>query len=195
MLFEQAGKYILSKLIDELPMRLTYHNADHTMDVYFAAGFIGQLENIDGEEMKLLLTAALYHDSGFLIKNIGHEEESCRIAMEVLPSYHYSEKGIELICGMIIATKLPQAPKSLLEKILADADLDYLGRDDFFKVGQQLFIENSNSGVICNEDEWNRSQLSFIKNHHYFTETAINLRETKKQVNMNKIKALNADWK
>jgi uncharacterized protein len=190
MLFEEAGKYILNKLNDELPGRLTYHNADHTMDVYFAAGFIGEQENIDDMEMKLLLTAALYHDSGFLVKDKGHEEESCRIAKEVLPSYQYNAEEIELICGMIMATQVPQAPKNLLEKILADADLDYLGRDDFFSIGKQLFIENANSGIICNEDEWNQSQVLFIKSHHYFTETAINLRETKKQANMNKVKAL-----
>lgn len=190
MLFEKAGGYILDKLRNELPIRLTYHNIDHTMDVHNAAKFIGQQENIDTEDMKLLLTAALYHDSGYLIKDKGHEEESCRIAKEVLSLYYYSLKEIELICGMIIATKVPQAPKNLLEKILADADLDYLGRDDFFTKGYQLFTEHSNSGTICSEDEWNQSQVLFIKSHYYFTETAINLREQKKQANMNKIKAL-----
>jgi uncharacterized protein len=148
MLFEKAGEYILDKLRNELPVRLTYHNVDHTVDVHDAAKFIGQQENIDTEDMKLLLTAALYHDSGYLIKDKGHEEESCRIAKEALSLHHYNLNEIELICGMIIATKVPQAPKNLLEKILADADLDYLGRDDFFTKGYQLFTENSNSGTI-----------------------------------------------
>src|SRR4051794_28119499 len=122
MLFEEAGKYILGKLNDHLPERLTYHNADHTTDVYFAAQFLGQQENIKAEEMKLLLTAALYHDSGYLVKDKGHEEESCIIAKDTLPVYNYQGEHIELICGMIMATRVPQTPKNLLEKILADAD-------------------------------------------------------------------------
>jgi predicted metal-dependent HD superfamily phosphohydrolase len=190
MLFEQAGEYILFKLRNELPKRLTYHNIDHTMDVYNAAAVIGKQENINDREMKLLLTAALYHDSGYLVRDKGHEEESCCIARDALPSYNYDADGIELICGMIIATKVPQMPKNHLEKILADADLDYLGRDDFFSIGHLLYAEISNSGIVCNEDDWNQSQVSFIERHRYFTGTAINLRETKKQANMNTIKAL-----
>jgi len=190
MLFEEAGKHILGKLSDQLPVRLTYHNADHTMDVYFAAQFIGHHENIKAEEMKLLLTAALYHDSGFLVRDKGHEEESCLIAKNTLPAYNYRVEEIELICGMINATKVPQSPKNLLEKILADADLDYLGRDDFFTIGRQLFIENINSGIICDEHEWNKIQVLFIKNHNYFTETALHLRTAKKHDNMHKIQAL-----
>jgi HD superfamily phosphodiesterase len=166
------------------------------MDVYNAAAAIGKQENINASEMKLLLTAALYHDCGYLVRDKGHEEESCYIVREVLPSYNYNTDEIELICGMIIATKVPQTPQNHLEKILADADLDYLGRDDFFSIGHLLYAEISNSGVVCNEDVWNQSQVLFIESHRYFTETAINLRETKKQANMEKIKALiNSDLK
>ncbi|HEY4322546.1 MAG TPA: HD domain-containing protein [Mucilaginibacter sp.] len=196
MLFEQAGEYILFKLRNDLPKRLTYHNIDHTMDVYNAAATIGKQENINDMEMKLLLTAALYHDSGYLVRDKGHEEESCFIVSEILPLYNYNIEEIELICGMIIATKVPQTPKNHLERILADADLDYLGRDDFFTIGHLLYKEISHSGIICNEDDWNQSQILFIESHRYFTGTAINLRETKKQANMNKIKALiNSDLK
>jgi HD superfamily phosphodiesterase len=189
MLFEEAGEYILFKLRNELPKRLTYHNVDHTMDVYTAAAAIGKVENINTWEMKLLLTAALYHDCGYLVRDKGHEEESCGIARDVLPSYSYNSNEIELVCGMITATKVPQTPKNLLEKILADADLDYLGRDDFFVIAHLLYTEISNSGIVHNEDSWNQSQVLFIKSHQYFTETAANLREAKKQENMNTIKA------
>ncbi|MDB4922001.1 HD domain-containing protein [Mucilaginibacter sp.] len=189
MQFEQAGNYILNRLNNELPDHLTYHNADHTKDVYQAAKRIGETEGITGDELKLLLTAAYYHDSGFLIMAEGHEEESCHIAREALPGYGYTIDEIEKICGMIMATRLPQSPTNHLEQILADADLENLGRDDFFTVSHKLFLENLFSGKVENENEWNLQQIEFIEKHQYFTKTAINLRQAKKDANLGRIKA------
>lgn len=189
MQFEQAGDYIISKLRKELPANLIYHNIEHTCDVYLSAEILAKQEDMAEPELKLLLTAALFHDSGFLVKAEGHEEESCRIARGHLPLFGYSAADIETICGMIMATRLPQLPATLPEKILADADLDYLGRDDFFKVGHRLFSELELAGAISNEDDWNKLQVEFMEKHSYFTLSAINLRQAKKEANITAIKA------
>jgi uncharacterized protein len=189
MQVERAGNDILNRLKKELPPQLYYHNADHAKDVYEAAKRIGEAEGITGDEMQLLLTAAYYHDSGFLIKAKGHEEESCRIAREALSDYGYKADEIERICGMIMATRLPQSPTNHLEEILADADLDNLGRADFFEISHKLFLENSFFGKGGDENEWNRQQIDFIEKHQYFTKSAINLRQAKKDANLGRIKA------
>ena len=189
MRIEQAGNYILNKLSNELPANLYYHNADHAKDVYAAAKRIGEAEGITADEMQLLLTAAYYHDSGFLIRAKGHEEESCRIAREVLPAYGYTSNETDHICRIIMATQLPQTPTDHLGEILADADLDNLGRDDFFEISRQLFLENSFFGKISDENEWNRQQIDFIEKHQYFTKSAINLRQAKKDANLGRVKA------
>jgi len=188
MQFKQAGDFITNKLKKELSANYIYHNVDHTNDVCQAAESIGKQEGISANDMKLLLTAAAYHDSGFLRFNNGHEEESCRIAAEALPKFGYTEHDINLICGMIRATRIPQAPKTLLERILADADLDYLGRDDFFELGDRLFNELKLTGKVSDKAAWNKLQLDFIANHSYFTQTAINLRQAKKQANIAQIR-------
>jgi uncharacterized protein len=189
MQFEQAGEYILNKLRNHLPRHLTYHNIDHTVDVYAAAENIGLQENITAAEMNILLTAALFHDAGFIKRVQGHEEESCRIAKAVLPGYEYTDAEIELVCSIIMATRLPQTPANHLGQILADADLDYLGRDDFFIIGQKLLKELYILDAVTNEAEWNLSQLEFMKNHRYFTQTAIKLRRPKKLENIEQVKA------
>ena len=188
MQFKQAGELIKNKLKKELSANYIYHNIDHTNDVCQAAESIGRQEGISAGDMKLLLTAAAYHDSGFLKFNNGHEEESCRIAAEALPGFGYTEHDINLICGMIRATRVPQSPKTLLERILADADLDYLGRDDFFEVGDRLFNELKLTGKVDDKTAWNKLQLDFITNHSYFTQTAINLRQAKKQANIAQVR-------
>ena len=189
MQFEQAGEYIMSKLRKELPAGLTYHNIEHTCDVYLAGEILAKQENISANELILLLTAALYHDAGFLVKADDHEKESCLIAKGHLPLFGYTDDEIEVICGMIMATKMPQSPKTLLENILADADLDYLGRNDFLKVGHRLFNELQMAGALGTEVEWNKLQLQFMEDHRYFTISAINLRQAAKEANMANIKS------
>src|SRR5476651_1180656 len=141
MLFEKAGEYIMNKLASNLPAHISYNKVNNTLDVYPAAERIGTNEAIGGHNMQLLLTAAMYHDTGFFVGPDGHEEESCRIAKAVLPGFEYTESEIDTICGLIRATRIPQSPRNHLEQILADADLDYLGRDDFAAISDKLYRE------------------------------------------------------
>ncbi|WP_295676460.1 HD domain-containing protein [uncultured Mucilaginibacter sp.] len=184
MQFQAAKEFILNKLKRELPAHLTYHSYDHVMDVCEAAENLGKLENITIHEMQLLLTAALFHDSGFIEGAANHEEGSCRIAELYLPNFGFGTGDIEKISGMIMATRLPQTPKNLLEQIIADADLDYLGRDDFFRISDLLYKEFAYGGVVKNIDEWNKLQVSFFESHYYFTNAAINLRQDRKQAHL-----------
>jgi uncharacterized protein len=126
--------FIIDKLQKELPANLVYHSIDHVADVYQAAALLASHENLSKEETQLLLTAAQFHDAGFIVRAVGHEKESCRIAQQVLPDFDYTPEEIEQICNLIKATQLPQSPKNRLEEILADADLDYLGRNDYFTI-------------------------------------------------------------
>lgn len=188
MQFEQGKTFILDKLRDELPPHLSYHSVAHIKDVYNACGILAAEEGVQGEDLTLLLTAALFHDSGFLISQKNHEEISCGIASEHLPGFGYSEQQIKRINGMIMATKIPQQPNNLLEEILADADLDYLGRDDFFTIGNRLFEELSMYGLLSSEEEWNKLQVRFLEAHHYFTKTAKRLRLQTKDENLARVK-------
>jgi uncharacterized protein len=189
MQFEKAKKFILSKLKRELPKHLSYHSVEHITDVYEASGRIAESEGISKEEVKLLLTAALFHDSGFLQGPKEHEKVSCTIAREHLPEYGYTEEQIEKICGMIMATRIPQTPHNHLEEIICDADLDYLGREDFFDIGNKLFEELLMYGIITDEQQWNYLQMKFLETHDYFTETSKRLRQRKKDEHLRLIKS------
>lgn len=190
MQFSEVKKFILNKLKKELPQYLSYHSVEHVKDVFNAAKQIAKSENVSGEELTLILTAALFHDTGFLNGPKDHEKQSCNIVKEFLPRFGYSPQQIKLICGMIMATKIPQSPKNKLEEIMCDADLDYLGRDDFYVIGNKLFAELSMYGMITTEDEWNKLQIRFLESHHYFTKTSIKLRKTQKEKHLKKIKKL-----
>jgi hypothetical protein len=179
---------ILSRLENELDPRLGYHNLSHTLDVLEQAEIIAKQENVNDEhDILLLKTAAVFHDSGFLFVYKNHEEKGCEIASEYLEKL-FSKEDIKTVCGMIMATKIPQTPHTLLEQIICDADLDYLGRDDFEPISKHLYKEFITFKIIPEDIIWDHIQIKFFEMHHYFTHTSISKRNRKKLKHLNIIK-------
>jgi len=187
MQLDLAERYIMGRLTEELSPDLTYHNSVHTRDVYLATQQIATQEGVSDHALQLLLTAALFHDAGFLIHAKNHELHSCAIAQSALPSFGYSEADIASICDLILATEIPQQPKHLLGEILCDADLDYLGRDDFPARSQLLYNEMRNLGTIASRAAYDELQRAFFESHHYFTATSNRRRNGKKEENYKKL--------
>ncbi|KAA0993183.1 HD domain-containing protein [Dyadobacter aurulentus] len=191
---EKAREFILEELRIRLEPDLYYHGLHHTRDVVQAAMEIADLEKItDRESLQMLETAALYHDSGFMNVYKGHEEEGCRIAREVLRDFDYSNTQIETICGMILATKVPQNPRNHLERIICDADLDYLGRSDFHAVSATLFEELKAREMITEKAEWNRIQVSFFESHFYWNKSQRERRDDLKAAHLASIRRILSD--
>ena len=189
--YEGANQYALGRLEQDLAPALVYHNLAHTRDdVVPAAEYLTSLAGVDGESLQLLRTAAYYHDIGFVEQYVEHEAIGMRIARRVLPRFGYSPEHIQTICGIILVTQMPQTPHTLLQEIMADADLDLLGRDDFWVKNQALRTERTAYGMIARDEEWYSGQLRFLQTHHYFTTYATSLRSAKKQQHIEQLTAL-----
>jgi predicted metal-dependent HD superfamily phosphohydrolase len=187
MNYAAAQAFILDKLRRELQPELLYHGIHHTLDVLNITIELCTLEGIGPHDTLLLKTAALFHDAGFIFGGHNHEAASCTIAREWLPQFQYDNTDIDRICGMIMATKIPQTPLNALEEILCDADLDYLGRDDFYTIGNTLFEELKSFNLLEHEDEWNQLQIAFLAKHAYFTNTSLNRRNAIKHRHLNQL--------
>jgi len=171
--FETAKGFALKKLENELSPVLLYHSAAHTRDdVVPATIWLAQQEGIRGDDYALLCTAAWYHDLGYITGVDDHETRSKEIVAQVLPGFGYSPEQVAVIQGLIEATRIPQLPHSHLEEIIADADLDTLGRPDFFATSYLLYVEMLSLGHSIEPLEWTERQLAFLQNHTYFTSTA-----------------------
>jgi len=189
--FERARQYALGQLERELSSRLVYHSLIHTRDdVVKAVERLAAMEGVRGEDWTILLTAAYYHDVGFVLlgddqyQGNQHEALSYEFAAQVLPKYGYRFERIQVIRGIILATCLPQTPRTLLEEIMADADLDSLGREDFWERASALRAEQAAFGTTYTELEWYRGQKEFLGNHVYFTRAARRLRDAQKERNL-----------
>jgi len=187
--FLQLKSGILKLLREGLDPRLTYHSPEHTADVLKQLERIAAAEGLTDSRLLLLMRiAAIFHDTGFLRTYKGHEAQSCIIMLEILDPGLLDVSEIEMIKGMIMATKIPQLARTLPEMIICDADLDYLGRDDFETISNFLKNEFLAYNVIKNEEQWNQLQVNFFESHHYLTGTSIQGRSPGKMQHLEMLK-------
>ena len=166
---ELMQTFVIDLLQVDIPPAYCYHNYEHTLYVQDRVKTIAEHENCSKEEIRLLNAAALWHDTGFIETYNGHEEVSCLLAQKYLPKYGFSDSEIVTICGMIMATKLPQTPTNKLEEILSDADLAYLGTLGATEKAECLFEELQSINSELTKEDWHETQISFLQSHHYFT--------------------------
>jgi len=186
--YYKAERFIMKQLEERLSPKLHYHSIEHTKDVVAAVERLALSENVTDEGLFLLKTAATYHDAGFVEQYEKNEPIGVRLAAEILPKYGYTDEHIEKVKELINVTEIPHRPKNNLEEIICDADLDYLGRDDFHEIADRLRLELREHGKIDSDRKWDEIQVLFLTQHQYFTRTAINTRQAKKMKNLEEIK-------
>ena len=177
---KNAKKYILTRLENELADNLYYHGIHHTIDVHEAAIRIAEAEKVNTEEKSILQTAALFHDAGFIQQYESNEVIAVELINKVLPSFNYTPQEIKTIGEIILTTRVKARPSTLLEKIMCDADYDYLGRNEAKKIADSLYRELQEYGTSLTEKEWIQFQIKFLNKHEYYTNTSIQLRRENK---------------
>ncbi len=190
--FAAAKTYAIRRLTEKLSPDILYHSKEHTTNEVVKAVERMILEEhiTDQEEIYQLLTAAYFHDLGYTEGHDEHELSSARIASDVLPDFGFSEKQVQSIVDMILATRLPQSPNNLFEEIMADADLDILGTDEMIERNGDLRKELESIGQQFSDSEWFQNQLRFLDNHDYFTSSTSRLRDSGKRRNIQKLKEM-----
>jgi len=180
----------LEILNSNLPSDLYYHDVQHTLDVLHVVNQYIRRNKIDTTSAYLLKIAGLLHDIGFTVVRYNHEVKSAKIAEVLMLEFGFTTESIKIVQSLIIATKIPQAPKTELEEILCDSDLDYLGRKDFYNISNKLYKELQASSVVSNKIEWNKMQIKFLESHKYHTKFAKKNRQPEKEKRILEIKEL-----
>lgn len=187
-MFKRIYKEVMSKLENDLPPYLHYHSPAHTRYVLDKAEFLAEKEGITGRDLFLLKVAALYHDLGFIIDRKDHERTGCEMASKELPHYGLTPEEIHKVCNMIAATRIPQNPETTSEKILADADLEYMGTDKYYEISEDLYKEMLYFQPDLSRDQWNEIQVDFLSNHSYHTQYCKTHCEAKKAEHLAKLR-------
>ncbi len=183
----QMLAFVMDLLKEKLPKEYYYHNYLHAEYIVDKAVEIGMHENCTTDDIEALKVAAIWHDAGYMNTYEGHEMEGCNLVKQYLPQFGYSPEDMEIVCKMIMATKIPQFPHNKLEEILADADLEYLGTVDADLMADQFYGELKSRNPSLTKAEWNKIQISFISKHQYFTQYCIKTREPLKQAYLKRL--------
>lgn len=191
---KMVDQYIRELFKDELPSGIKYHDSDHTLHstqgVVAVANRIAIAENISEHDRELLIAAAYFHDTGYIREYDKNEPIAARMAGRILKLIGYQPNEVEKIQKMILSTDLEREPETHIEKILCDADLDHLGRDDFFKLDAKLREGRRIRGIDVSDDaKWYKGTLQIMKTHQYYTDAQKKLREKKKQENIQRLLA------
>ncbi|MEQ1732726.1 MAG: adenylate/guanylate cyclase domain-containing protein [Bacteroidia bacterium] len=186
--YRKAEQHVIKLLEEKLPQNLSYHGVHHTLEVCAAAERIGIAEGIVSEDVHLLKTAALLHDAGFTQQYDKNEPIGCELSREILPQFGYSDKQIETVIALIMATQIPHKPQNLMQQIMCDADLDYLGTETFDETSNNLKLELMAYNKIKTDKEWDAIQVHFLTAHYFFTNTCKEHRVPLKQQHLEKVK-------
>ncbi|MCX7549948.1 Pycsar system effector family protein [Xanthomarina sp. F2636L] len=180
----QIEIYVAELLNKQLASTNYYHNAIHARRVVANAKELAGLEACTEQETFALLVAAWFHDTGYIHTDIGHEVESAKIADAYLKEKEVSEDTLNLVEQLILATKSDYKPKHKLEGIIKDADCGHIAAEDFEDISENLLRElNSKNQSHLSEIEWMKQNLEFLKNHSFYSNSAKQLWQPKKEIN------------
>jgi len=167
----ESREFVRRLFGEKLAPWVSYHDFCHTEETVEAALEIGTASGLGGEEMEVLMLAAWFHDTGYTEIADGHEERSVTIAADYLSRHEYSEENLRKISGCIMATKVPQRPGNLTEQVICDADMLFLGREEFFRKNDLLKKEiEKREGKLMPAAEWLKRSIEFLEDHVYHTE-------------------------
>ncbi|GGZ33081.1 hypothetical protein GCM10007049_28390 [Echinicola pacifica] len=186
----QVEHHIRNLYFDNKNELLCYHNLEHTLDVVHGVKEIAEALQLGDEDKEILQVAAWFHDSGCWIGTSlqGHESRGAELAHDFLMQKGLDTTYIERVKGCIQATRMPQSPESVIEKIICDADLFHLGSEHYLDRAIKLREELVNLNLLdISELSWLKSNLMFIGNHSYHTEYCKRQLGSGKQKNMAKL--------
>lgn len=188
-LIKETAIYVANYMGEHDLAKFSFHNNDHTEEVVEAARKMSIYYNLDEHDTAIVTLSAYFHDVGYCVNGKdSHEERSAEIAEKFFANKNLGVNMINAIRGCILATKLPQSPKNLLEEIVCDADLFHFGSDRFDARNKLMRQEAKACGYNVNKMDWRKGTLKLMKSHQYHTEYGHKFLDHKKKENMATLK-------
>lgn len=171
-LLQETESYITDYFAKHISSEYVFHDLEHTVQTVAAARTLGEGFQLEERDMLLLLLATWFHDTGYSEGPKEHEERSCNNADHFLRG-KISDAELQTVFSLIRATKVPQAPQTVLEQIICDADLSHLGMEIYWdrtgKLRQEFILARK---TVMSEQDWVDFELNFMLNHNYHTAVA-----------------------
>jgi predicted metal-dependent HD superfamily phosphohydrolase len=172
-ILKQAKAYVTQLFEEKLPKQFVYHSLAHTVAVVKEARKLGEDAGLEAPDQEALLLAAWFHDAGYTEVYDGHEYRSMVIAEQWLSQRGYPADRLALVKDLIRATHRDEPRTTELQRLLVDADMSGLGREDFFAVSELLRAEwETVLGKTYSNLAWAESQMDFLSSAKFHTAVA-----------------------
>lgn len=168
-LIEKTREFVGGFIAENFTEKICYHSIDHTLEVVEAVEIIGKYCRISKEDLEAVIIAAWFHDTGYYLGCDSHEEASANIAEQYLTNENVDFGIINKVVNCILSTKVPQMPKTILEKIICDADLFHLGSENYFDKSELLWRELTLHNQEMTYESWLKLSKVFVETHEYHT--------------------------
>ena len=181
----ETALYVEEYMKVHLPENIVFHNYNRTSKIARICDTLSIQSDLNGNEKILLHLAALFIDIGFCDDPKKSAAASARHARN-----YFMQKGLEvgtikIITESIEAIGYPQQPVSLVAQYLCDADMYYLGSNNYPLDTELLRKEISLVDKVNFSDlDWIKRQLQVLENHTYFTAEARKLFKKRKRNNI-----------
>ena len=180
------ARLFVAKLLDEkLPKSIEFHTFGHAKYVANHSEIIARNCGLKNDMINIVKLSAWFHDTGYIVKRDGHEDESVKIATEFLIKKGIDKSIISQVQNCILSTCIPQQPKDLLSEVLCDADLFHLSEENYFEQIDKMrkewigFAEKKIS-----KRKFHSASIEFFKQHNYHTDFAKKELQAKKDRNL-----------
>jgi hypothetical protein len=170
-------EHVFKKLEEESPPTHYFHTPEYAHHLYSYSELLSKAENLDLEEKLLIKASVLLLITGFIENYENPEIAASKISMEILKDFHFTENQVHNISNLILASKCPPEPNTLLEKIMVDIRYEYLGRADFVNLYKKLFKEQKAYNENLDFNTWKEAQVKLLKSHRFYTSGARRLSE------------------
>lgn len=188
---KEVEVYALNFLSTKIVEAMSFHTAKHTKEVVKATIEIGNECRLSAKNLEIVAIAAWFHDCGYTVTYVNHEDNSKIIAKDFLNKHRYPEEKLQKVLDCIDATRIKHSPKSPEEMVLTDADFYHLTKPDYYKYEQSLRKELKNLyGKIYTDLEWAKTNYTLLQKHTYHTNYGKNVLQKFKEVNIERLKLL-----
>ncbi len=186
---EEVAAKVTDILTDQLGPEYLFHNLRHTQRVVRAVNTLSEGQGCSERERELLETAAWFHDTGYTVKRKGHEEESAKIAKNILTEMGAEPDFISAVVQLIMATERNYHPKTPLEAIMKDADTKHLSVKSYRAISETLREELERTATQhFSVTQWRKENIQLFRTgHQYYTDYAIENWQAGKDKNLRRL--------
>lgn len=162
---------VLHRLAQRLPDDLSFHTFEHTAEVVAFSTMFAKADNRSEREIELVRIAATFHDVGFLVDRLMHEELGAELASALMLSLGtFSQEECEMVRLMILDTQVVSESgwcfdklRTPLSQYLCDADVANFGRDTYLAKLELVRLETSSA----RDTSFYLNALAMLDAHHW----------------------------